>query len=261
MSAVLYSALKITDFSQIWIFPLAFLVFCLIYFLACWLFLWLISLPISMKKEYDKPSRFYYRLFNCGYRLICSAARVRIHVTGKEKVPKNTRFLFVSNHLSRFDPMIESAVLEKTPMAFISKPSNFKIPIGRRYMKRSCYMAIDRENPMNAIKTVDRAAELISSNTVSVGVYPEGHRGTGEALQDFSAGCLLAATKAKAPVVVGTIWGTEKIHRNFPWHRTDVYFDIIDVIYSEKQRTAVLAERIKNEMEAQINERKKEEKK
>ena len=56
MSAVLYSALKITDFSQIWIFPLAFLVFCLIYFLACWLFLWLISLPISMKKEYDKPS-------------------------------------------------------------------------------------------------------------------------------------------------------------------------------------------------------------
>ena len=88
-----------------------------------------------------------------------------------------------------------------------------------------------------------------------------GHRGTGEALQDFSAGCLLAATKAEAPVVVGTIWGTEKIHRNFPWHRTDVYFDIIDVIYPEKQRTAVLAERIKNEMEAQINERKKEEKK
>lgn len=216
MSAVLYSALKITDFSQIWIFPLAFLVFCLIYFLACWLFLWLISLPISMKKEYDKPSRFYYRLFNCGYRLICSAARVRIHVTGKEKVPKNTRFLFVSNHLSRFDPMIESAVLEKTPMAFISKPSNFKIPIGRRYMKRSCYMAIDRENPINAIKTVDRAAELISSDIISVGVYPEGHRGTGEALQDFQCGLSARRDKSRSSCRCRHDMGNRKNPPQFP---------------------------------------------
>ena len=123
---------------------------------------------------------------------------------GKEKVPGNARFLFVSNHLARFDPMIESAVSEKTPMAFISKPSTVR-----------------RSSP------------------------------------DFSADRLLTATKAKAHIVVGTIWGTVKIHRNFPWHHADIYFYIIDVIYSEKQRTAILADRIKNEMETQINERKK----
>lgn len=84
-----------------------------------------------------------------------------------EKLPKNERFLLVCNHRSKFDPILTWYVLRDYNLAFISKPENFR---------RCCFMAIDRENPRNALKTIHQAAELIKQNEVSVAVYPEGTR-------------------------------------------------------------------------------------
>lgn len=251
--AVIYSAAKIEKLAQIWLLPLSFIVFCLLFAILYWLFMGLFSLHISLKKDYDKPSEVDYRLLNSGYRFLCSAARVKLHVTGTEKLPSDGQFLLVSNHLSRFDPMVQSMVLKERVLAFISKPSNFTIPIGRRYIKRCCYMPIDRENPRNALKTINRAADLISSDTMSVAVYPEGHRGTGTALQEFKPGCLKIAIKAGCPIVVTTIYGTQNIHRHFPLRRTDVYFDILDVIEPGKAKTVELSGMIQTEMQEHLN--------
>ncbi len=251
--AVIYSAVKIEKIAQIWVLPAAFVGFCFLFAILYWLFLGLFSLHICLGKTYDKPSKVDYRLLNSGYRFLCSAARVRLHVTGMEKLPKEGRFLLVSNHLSRFDPMVQSMVLKDWMLAFISKPSNFTIPIGRRYIRRCCYMPIDRENPRNALKTINHAADLILSNTTSVAVYPEGHRGTGIRLQEFKHGCLKIAVKADCPIVVTTIYGTQQIHRNFPLHRTDVYFDILDVMEPGKEKTVELSKRIKEEMQEHLN--------
>ncbi len=114
-------------------------------------------------------------------------------------------------------------------------------------------MPIDRENPRNALKTINHAADLILSNTTSVAVYPEGHRGTGIRLQEFKHGCLKIAVKADCPIVVTTIYGTQQIHRNFPLHRTDVYFDILDVMEPGKEKTVELSKRIKEEMQEHLN--------
>lgn len=251
--AVICSAIRIENIAQIWVFPVSFLGFCFLFTLLYWLFLGLFSLHVRLGKTYDKPSKVDYRLLNSGYRFLCSAARVRLHVTGMEKLPKEGRFLLVSNHLSRFDPMVQSIALKDWMLAFISKPSNFTIPIGRRYVRRCCYMPIDRENPRNALKTINRAANLILSDAASVAVYPEGHRGTGTRLQEFKHGCLKIAVKAGCPIVVTTIYGTQKIHRNFPLRRTDVYFDILDVIAPEKKKTAELSKQIKEEMQNHLN--------
>ena len=241
-------------------FLLALLLAALGLFAVYILFLTVCALLVT-QKEYTHNNRFYRALLCRSSAAALRFLRVRVHVSGTELLPPGGRLLFVGNHRSNFDPIVQWTVLPQWEIAFISKEGNFHIPFFGRFIRKCCFLSIDRRSPKKSVETMRKAASLLKSGEVSVGVYPEGHRGTGEALQDFSAGCLLAATKAEAPVVVGTIWGTEKIHRNFPWHRTDVYFDIIDVIYPEKQRTAVLAERIKNEMEAQINERKKEEKK
>ena len=104
------------------------------------------GLPISTKKEYDKPSKFYYWLFNLGYWTLLTCARAKIHVTGMEKLPKDGKFMFTSNHRSKFDNMVHSYKLRKYPIAFISKKENFKIPIGKHFMVRSCYLSIDRGN-------------------------------------------------------------------------------------------------------------------
>lgn len=253
VAAIVFTAVKITAISQIWILPVSFIVCVLGFSLLFWLLLYLSCFFIPVKKEYEKPSRFYQRLLNAAYWFVFTAARAKVHITGLEKVPKDERFLFVSNHLSRFDNMVQCVVLRKTPLAFITKPSNYKIPIGRHLMSRCCYVSIDRANPRSAAKSISRAAELIKSNAVSVGVFPEGHRGTGYDLQEFKAGCLKVALKADCPIVVSTICGTENIYKNFPFHRTHVYFDILEVVRPAKEKTTELAPKIRETMQNNLD--------
>lgn len=231
--------------SRLWVMPVSFIAGTVALTLLYWGILGLFSLGYSLKKEYDKPSALSLFMLNSAYWFVDTAARAKVKVSGLEKIPRNRRFLFVSNHRSRFDPMIQSVVLRKTPIAFISKPSNFKIPIGRRFMNRSCYISIDRESARNAAKSIARAAELISSDAVSIGVYPEGTRSTDGKLGEFKAGCLKAATKSGCPIVVAVIRGTEKIHIRAPWRRTYVTLDILEVIETNKnEKTAELSQTI-----------------
>lgn len=245
IGAAIFSVLKISDISQIWILPASLIVCVPIFVLLYWFFLWLTCFYIPVGREYDKPSKPHLFFLNAAYWFVCTAARIKVHTTGLEKIPGERKFLFVSNHRSRFDNMVQCVVLRKTPLAFISKPSNFKIPIGRHLMTRCCYIPIDRESPKNAAKSVSRAAELIKSGAVSVGVFPEGHRGSGEKLGEFKAGCFKTALKADCPIVVGAIRGTEKVHKNFPLRKTDVFFDILDVIEPKNKKTAELSAEIK----------------
>lgn len=253
ISSIMFTVLNITAVSQIWILPVSFIVCVPAFSLLYWLLLWLMCFFIPVKKEYEKPSKFYQFLLNAAYWFTYTTARAKVRVTGLEKIPCDRKFLFVSNHLSRFDNMIECVVLRKTPLAFITKPSNYKIPIGRHLMSRCCYIAIDRESPKNAAKSIARAAKLITSNSASVGVFPEGHRGTGYELQEFRAGCFKTATKAGCPIVVATICGTEKLHKNFPFHRTDVYLDILEVVDPSNEKTTELSSMLRDVMQENLN--------
>ena len=252
-ASVIFTAFKAAALSQLWILPVCFIVCVPAFSLLYWFVLWLTCFFIPVKKEYEKPSKSYLFLLNAAYWFVCSAARVKVRTTGLEKVPSDRRFLFVSNHLSRFDNMVQCVVMRKTPLAFISKPSNFKIPIGRHLMSRCCYISIDRGSPKSAARSIARAAELIKSDAVSVGVFPEGHRGTGYELREFKAGCLKAATKANCPIVVATICGTEKIHKNFPFRKTEVFFDILEIIEPCSEKTTELAQKIKEIIQENLN--------
>ena len=206
----------------------------LLVFIAYVLFLFVCSLFVSTQKEYEDHSRFYRALLNGATALALKIMRIRIHISGMEKVPQDTKkLLFVSNHRSNFDPIITWHVFKKWQIAFVSKASNFKIPIFGRFIRKCCFMAIDRENPRNAMKTIHKAARLLQKGAVSIGIYPEGTRSKTCKLLPFHNGVLKIAQRAEAPIVVLSISGTEKIHKNYPRHHTNVYLDVLEVISSE----------------------------
>lgn len=225
-------------------------------FLIYILFLGICSLYVSSKKEYEDHSRFYRALLNGATALAMKIMRIRIHTTGIEKVPQDTRnLLFVSNHRSNFDPIITWHIFKKWQIAFVSKASNFEIPIFGRFIRKCCFMAIDRENPRNALKTIHKAAGLLQKGEVSIGVYPEGTRSKSCELLPFHNGVFKIAQKANAPIVVLAISGTEQIYRNYPFHHTDVYLDVIEVIHSDTvkdSKTDALGEHIRESMERQL---------
>ena len=226
-------------------------------FLLYALFLLVCSLFINPKKEYENHSRFYRALLNGATAFAMKIMRIRIHTNGLEKVPHDTKnLLFVSNHRSNFDPIITWHIFKKWQPAFVSKASNFKIPIFGRFIRKCCFMAIDRENPRNALKTILKAAELLKKGKVSIGIYPEGTRSKECKLLPFHNGVFKIAQKANADIVVLAVSGTEQIHKNYPFRHTDVYLDVLEVIPAETVRatkTDAIGERIKTELENHLS--------
>ena len=146
---------------MVWLILLWVLLGCLAVVLAYILLLIISAALVDMKREYEQESRFYRFLM--------------------EKLPKG-RFLMVSNHRSKFDPILSWLVFGDCQIAFISKPENFKVPVFGRLIHRLCFMPIDRDNPRNAVKTINRAVDLLKRDVATVAVYPEGTRNYGEGL-------------------------------------------------------------------------------
>lgn len=193
--------------------------------------LFVISKMINLKKPVKKPKRFYIVMFNLVNDFIIFWSGVKIKVNGKEKINNNKNYLFVLNHNSNFDTMILSHIFKDMDIVYLSKESNFKIPIAGGFVHKYGYLAIDRENNRNAVVAITRASMRIKENHMSVGICPEGTRNkTDEKLLPFKAGSFKIARMANVPIAVVCVKNTKQIHKNFPFKKTIVEVDIVDVI-------------------------------
>lgn len=207
------------------------------------------ALCVDRDRVYEKDSAFYRFLMNTVISCVILCCRIRIHVSGREAIPENSRFLLVSNHVSNFDPFVQLHVLRGFRLAFVSKEENLRIPVVGRIIRRCCTLAIDRKNARNAMTVITKAAEMIAAGEVSIGIYPEGTRSRTGKLLPFHNGVFKIAQKADVPVVVAAIHGSEQVGKRAPWRRTDVYLDFVEVIpasYLNGTRTDVIGERVRN---------------
>lgn len=247
-----YFVIDVNEWKEAWIPVLLFIglyiAFAVLFFVFAYIFGLLTS---NKKKEYNKVSKFHGFLFDHTLDFLFKAGRAKIHMIGTEKLP-NEGALYVYNHRSRFDALSISVKVKGRRMIQISKPENQDIPIAGEYMHRVCYLTIDRDNPRNAIKTINRAAEFIKEKDYNVGVAPEGTRNkTDEPLLPFRDGCLKVALKAEAPIVICKMYNMEKICKNFPFKRTDVYVYFLDVLKYEDikdMKTVEISEIIRTKM-------------
>ena len=207
--------------------PLALLLMYLLFIGVC-------CLLVNPEKEYGKNSPFYRFLLDSATSAAMKLLRIRVHISGIEKIPKDKKVLFVCNHRSNFDPLITWNALRPWKIAFVSKPENFKVPFFGRIIRKCCFLPIDRENPRKAIVTINKAAKLLKAQEVSVGIYPEGTRSKTCQLLPFHNGVFKIAQKAEAPIVVLCITGTEKISKRTPFQRTDVYLDVLEVFPTQE---------------------------
>lgn len=215
------------------------------------LFVATVALFVDMKKPCDKPGRFYRFWVDYTMELLLFLSRVRVKVNGAEKIPTDKRFLMVSNHLSNLDPIVYIVAFKTYGMLFVSKPENFKIPVAGQFIHKSGFLPIDRENARNAMKTIHKATDYVKDDVGSVCIYPEGTRSKTGELLEFKDGVFYVCKKAPCPVVVTTVKNTEKIVKNFPFKRTTVVVDVIDVINPEEfteRSTHELSENIRNMM-------------
>ena len=204
-------------------------------FVAIGIFYLLCILIVSLcfpKKAPEHPSKRCMTTIYLTMQWLLQMFRVRIRMTNEEIIPAEP-VVIVSNHLSDFDPMAVLAVLRRR-IIFISKESNFKIPIVGRFIRRAGFLAIDRENGMRALRTLKRAAEMMTEDRVDVGIYPEGTRSRTGELLEFKSGAFYLAKKANAPIVIMTAKNTNLISKNCIIRRTNVELDFLEVMSSEQ---------------------------
>lgn len=225
-----------------------------------WILITVLSaLLVVPGKEYEKNSPYYRFLLNSATAFTVRLLGIRIQLRGAEKLPAQGRFLLVGNHRSNFDPILTWYALKDKDLAFISKPENFRIPLFGRIIQKCCFLPIDREDPRNAIRTINKAANLLKKDQVSIGVYPEGKRSRDCVLLPFHNGVFKIAQKAQVPIVVVAISGTENIHQNFFRRKSLVTLSIVDVMepdYIQENRTSVIAERVRKCLSMSLKETK-----
>ena len=214
--------------------------------------LFLIGIAIStlfLPKEdpVEKPRNFY-GIIHLVCDWIVTILRIKVEFKGMDKFPEEP-FVLVSNHLSNFDPVVVLAKVKGRKIAFVSKPSNFKIPLAGPYIHLAGFLAIDRENAMRAMRTIKRAAELVVSEQMIMGIYPEGTRSKTGELLEFKEGAFLLAKRAQAPVVVITTKGTNQLSKNLMIKAKKVELEVIEIIDKETVQNLRL-----NELSAHVRE-------
>lgn len=219
------------------------------------LFLFVCALPVNTSKEYENNSRFYRGLLYSATSAVLKLLRIKVKVAGREKLPAGQKVLFVGNHRSNFDTIIQWQSLKSWDLAFISKEENFRIPFFGRFIRRCCFLSVDREDPRKSLAVFDKAAGLLKRQEVSIGVYPEGTRSVKGELLPFHNGVFRIAGKADVPIAVMAVSGTERIRENIPFRGTEVHLDIVDIISPDEvktMRTVDVGKRVRKVLEDRL---------
>ena len=242
---------------SIWLVPLVFIgvfsgliILHLLVVLVC-------GYAVNLKKPAGKSGGFYRELVRVTLPLLLKLARVRVQSTGIEKADGVYPAMLVCNHLNDIDPAVIINELPDLKLGFIGKKEIYTdMPFIARYMHKLNCLPIDRENNREAVKTILEAVRLIKSETVSIGVFPEGYTSLDGKLHPFRNGAFKIATKAECPIVVCTIMGTAEAVKNIVRRKSVVYFDVLEVIPASEVKelsTAELSERIHAAMQANID--------
>ena len=226
----------------LWIGPLTFAGSFLALMVLAFLFLWLVTAFVDLKKPQEHDSKFYRTLVALYVPAICTILRMRVHTRGLEKTPTDGRFMLVCNHLFDFDPVVLLGWFGKSQLAFISKWENSAMFIVGKVMHKLLCQLINRENDREALKTILRCIQLLKEDECSIAVFPEGYTSVDGRLHHFRPGVFKIAMKAQVPIVVCTITNTNRVvHNILRLKHTDIELHLIDVIPPEalKGRTAV----------------------
>lgn len=220
---------------SIWLVPLLFVGFFIGFLLLHAIVLFFSVVFIRLDSPQGRFSNYIRTLVTVTLRLIIPMLGVKIHSSGKEKVPENGRMMLVCNHLDNIDPAVILNELPQCELAFIAKKEVYEtMPFVAKVLHKLHGMPIDRENNREAAKTVITAIKKIKEDVASVAVFPEGYCSKTGELLPLRNGVFKIAQKAGVPIVVCVIADTPLFLKQLFRKRTHIYFDVVETIPAEK---------------------------
>ncbi|MCX7788580.1 MAG: 1-acyl-sn-glycerol-3-phosphate acyltransferase [Spirochaetes bacterium] len=171
--------------------------------LAFWLLLFLLGLT-------DLRTRFTQGIVQFWARHFLWVVGAKVQVEGVDRIPKEGRLCFISNHQSALDILCILGYSGRTP-GFIAKRELVWAPILNLWMLVIHCVFIERKNPKKAIRAIEKGVEHVRRGYPMV-IFPEGTRSRDGKVHEFKPGSLKLATRSNAIVIPVTIQGTWEVY-------------------------------------------------
>jgi len=167
-----------------------------------------------------------YRFLKANFEGVVAAA-ARLHVKGREKVPREGPVLLAVNHFSWADPVLVSAAIER-PAYYLAKERLFANAAARWFFTSMGQIPVNRQAGGNE-DAVQAAVDLLARGVV-VGVFPEGTRSRYGELKRGKTGVARIAARSGAPVVPIALTSAEfwPKHKAMPAWGERVYLNVGD---------------------------------
>jgi len=180
----------------------------LIFFIPVLIFEWILG-----RFNPEARDRHSLKLVQGVFKIMLKITGVDLVVIGEELVPDEP-VLFIGNHRSFFDILITYSRC-KNLTGYIAKKEMEKLPLLSTWMKRVYCLFLDRTNPKEGLKTILKAIEYVKKG-ISICIFPEGTRNTGEELSvlPFKDGSLKIAEKTGCAIVPMSLNNTAEIFEN-----------------------------------------------
>ena len=138
---------------------------------------------------------------------------MEVTVIGEENIPDEA-VLFIGNHRSYFDILLTYSRCKRLT-GYVAKKEMEKIPLLSTWMRFVYCLFLDRDNPKEGLKTILKAIDYIKKG-ISICIFPEGTRNTGEELSmlPFKEGAFKIATKTGCPIIPISMNNTSDIFEN-----------------------------------------------
>ncbi|MGH9638904.1 MAG: lysophospholipid acyltransferase family protein [Bryobacteraceae bacterium] len=166
-----------------------------------------VSLLVSF---FDKTGSRQIAVGRFWARFLLALSGIRVRISGLERIVPGGSYIFVADHLSYMDTPVMLAYIP-VQFRFLAKRGLFKVPFLGQHLSRGGHIPVPLEDPRAAVKTLQRAAEVIQTKKTSLLIFPEGGRSQDGALQPFKEGAAYIAIRAGVPIVPVSIRGTREI--------------------------------------------------
>ena len=179
---------------------------------------------------FDRRGHFAHNCARAWSWLILATTGVDVTVKGLERIVPGKTYVFVANHQSIYDiPVLFWSI--PFQLRIIAKESLGNFPMLGPHLKRTGHMLVDRSKP-------DRAgifgwASRLTSNGLSLIVFPEGTRSRDGHMSKFKGGSIMLAMQAGLPIVPISVVGSRHVMKKGelttrPGHVTLIVHDPIE---------------------------------
>ncbi len=180
------------------------------------------SLALSLRNVYETfaisfptvidAARHRIDAEECNRRLASWSARVvenlelRLDVEGRENQDRSKVYVIMSNHQSHYDIPVLYHVLGGN-IRMVAKKELFRVPIFGAAMQAAGFISVDRSNRERAVRSLDKAKEILAQG-MNVFIAPEGTRSKTGELLPFKKGGFNLALDMGLPILPVSVQGT-----------------------------------------------------